>query len=1465
MTAAPLVLHRLRSIAGCLILLCAAAVFGQAPIIQSQPQDRAVAPGTTVTFSVFASGTLPLTYRWFFNNTQQLFEVSSSLTLQNVSNANAGTYSVIVSNIFGAVTSTPAVLAVLPLLPGMLDTTFNPGTGPNQLVRCVALDVDGRIYLGGEFTTYNGFARGRIARLNPNGTLDGAFPAGTGASFTIFAIAVQDNGQILIGGAFADVNGVARTGLARLNGDGTLDTTFNPNITFGNVWTVVLDRNGRILIGGDFTTVGGQPRNRIARLNADGSVDMTFAPGAGINDSVRAIVLQPDDKILVAGAFTLVGGTPRNRIARLTSSGALDPTFNPGTGANYWVNALALQPDGKVILGGNFAFVADVQRNNLARLNTNGSIDLTFNAEAGPNGAVTSMALQPDGKLIIGGGFSYVNQQPHTYFARLASDGQVDDGFYPEAGANYWVESVVRQVDGNILIGGSFQFVNNTFRSYVARLIGGNPAPFLPVLTLQPEPLQVVPEGGDALLQGQAVAFPAPSYRWQLNGTNVPGATNRSLQLDNLRLVNGGSYRLIVSNSVGSVTSRLAVVNVTPARTEPGAVDIDFYTGSGPDYNVTAIATQSDERAVIAGFFTSVDGASRSYVARLNTNGSLDTSFNPVLDYYANQVATLPSGNMYVAGGFSFVNGVFQPGIAMLTTNGALNPSFRPQYAYGATIYSFVAQTNGQVVMMGYFAVTNGNLGRTNFARLNPDGTIDPTFDAGIGANGYISAMAPYPGGKVLAVGNFVSFNGIRRDNIVRLNSNGSVDMGFNPGSGANGLVNNAAVQPDGKILIVGGFRAFNGMPRHQVARLNPDGSLDLSFDPGEGPSAEVFTVTLQSSGKILIGGQFGVVDGVDLGRVARLNSDGSLDLTFNTGSGANDRVYTIADLPSGKIIVGGAFTYFDNLPRPFVVRLLGSNPPPFAPRIVRQPTNVVAQAGEDVSISVLAVGLPEPRYRWQLGGTNIPGATNWTLTLHNVHASNAGAYTVVITNNLGTVTSLPATLTVIAPSRAPGAPDINFYAGLGPNDRVHAIAIQDDGRAVIGGAFTEVNGTPRNYIARLTTSGSLDTTFNPGLGANDRVFAVAIQPDGKILAGGNFTNVNGFARSRVVRFETNGAVDLSFNASLAIDGEVYAVAVHTNGTILVGGRFSFVSGLIRNGLVRLTSNGFFDGSFSTVLNSGAIVFALYVQPDTKILFGGTFYDVNGFSRPRLGRLNPDGILDQTFVASNPSGTVDALGLQSDGKVLIGGEFFSISAIPRVRVARLLPNSVMDSAFTNIAPNNIVNALHVQTDGKVIIGGTFTNLGNLSFVDEYGHLFTFANYARYRLARLETNGLVDTNFNVGSGFQGGASHIDEYGQVEDLSAVLAIAREPSGKILVGGDFTRVNGITRPYIARVFSREASDAIVIHKGSGMVLLSWETGVLQAADQVTGPWTDIPNAESPVLYQVGEAQKFFRLKFN
>ena len=269
---------------------------------------------------------------------------------------------------------------------------------------------------------------------------DGFNPSVTGLVDTI---AVQPNGQVVIGGAFSSLqpNGastpVTRNNAARLNGDGSLDSTFDPE-TNGEVLATVVQPNGQIIIGGLFTTVqpnGGAvvTRNFLARFNADGSLDTTFNPNLSgtITGEVTALAMD-GSQILVGGAFTSMapnGGStiPIARLARLNANGTLDTTFQPSPNAQ--VDTIVVQPNGQILIGGGFTSLMPNGATTattigyVARLKTDGSIDTSFNPE--PNNKVASIALQPNGQILIAGYFTSLNPDTSSTFTAASASANI--------------------------------------------------------------------------------------------------------------------------------------------------------------------------------------------------------------------------------------------------------------------------------------------------------------------------------------------------------------------------------------------------------------------------------------------------------------------------------------------------------------------------------------------------------------------------------------------------------------------------------------------------------------------------------------------------------------------------------------------------------------------------------------------------------------------------------------------------------------------------------------------------------------------------------------------------------------------------------------------------------------------------------------------------------------------------------
>jgi uncharacterized delta-60 repeat protein len=354
------------------------------------------------------------------------------------------------------------VLAVAPRIKAQVVDSFNPGA--NSTVNTIVIPPDGKILVGGYFTVLGGESRNCLGRLNADGSLDAAFNAGTNfIANSVDALLVQEDGKLLVGGDFVTTQGTV--GLARFFSDGTLDTNFTSGVAgeVADVYALSEQEDCHYLVGGYFTTLGAQPHTNIGRLNPDGKVDGNFTARAEVG--VYSFASQTNHSIFVGGAFTSMNGEPHNAIARLLKDGQIDMSFNPAI--EGIVFPLTLQTDGKLLVGGLVAG-PDNRLTGLMRITQNGMVDSNFVVNV--NSHASSIGLQSDGKILLAGHFTQVAGETRYGFARLNSDGSLDADMPIMLGTNSFATSVAIQPDGKILLGGAFNSVGGLPRKNLARL-----------------------------------------------------------------------------------------------------------------------------------------------------------------------------------------------------------------------------------------------------------------------------------------------------------------------------------------------------------------------------------------------------------------------------------------------------------------------------------------------------------------------------------------------------------------------------------------------------------------------------------------------------------------------------------------------------------------------------------------------------------------------------------------------------------------------------------------------------------------------------------------------------------------------------------------------------------------------------------------------------------------------------------
>lgn len=695
------------------------------------------------------------------------------------------------------------------------------------------------------------------------------------------SIAILPDDKMLVAGAFTSTNGISTVRVARLNSDGSRDTTFNVGTGPNNSVAVVLPlTNGNIMVGGCFDSFSGTYRGHITCISSNGDYLPSQNIGSGAQSSVHSVAAQPDGQLIIGGSLSQVNGVFVHGIARLNVDGSLDPTFNAGTGTNGAVIKIVIQDDGKILAIGNFFQFGGVLANQVIRLNDDGTIDTSFNIGSGSfqNTRITDLVLQDDGKVILAGEFTSFNGVARDGIVRLNQDGSVDLGFDPDLGSGYGAEKIAIRDDGRILVC-RVPVPFNSNERFTMMLLNQNGSQYAQFSGASEMIGKVYSIGlqsdGRIILGGRygALSTSKNLIRLLADGTfdsQFQQGSSCNGQVNSIITMPDGGY-LISGSFTGYFNS---LVNNVVRVSSTGSTYDPFISGDWTFEPVRCSALTPEGKIVVGGLFNQQSPTERTSVVQMHSNGSLDASFSPSVDANGTvrDLQVLQDGDIIIVGEFDTINGIRKPHIARLNMDGSLDESFLAEQGVNGNVHSCAIQPDGKIIIGGAFYMNNGiTTGRV--LRLNADGSTDDTFNTLFGANTDVNSIAIQQDGKVILVGNFTMYGGVTLNRIVRLNPDATMDLTFNTGTGANNQITDVVVQPDGKIVIVGLFTTFNGITKNRICRLHPDGSVDEEFT-GSGTDYGINTVSMDNNGDLMIGGLFSEYDGTGRNRVARLNND---------------------------------------------------------------------------------------------------------------------------------------------------------------------------------------------------------------------------------------------------------------------------------------------------------------------------------------------------------------------------------------------------------------------------------------------------------------------------------------------------------------------------------------------------------------------------------------------------------------
>jgi uncharacterized delta-60 repeat protein len=842
---------------------------------------------------------------------------------------------------------------------GGFDPTFSPQV--NGAIRAMATQSDGKIVIAGDFTTLNGAPCSRIARFNADGSVDTSFLGGTlGINGPIHCLAFDPYDAMYIGGEFTVVQGLTRQRIARLTMQGTLVTEFNTSSgANGTVYAMIYSPFARgLVVGGAFTSIGGSTRNHIAVLNGFGIPNFGAFTAGGANGPVYAMAVRSGNEsypyIVVGGDFTTMQGVSQPYLCKIDAS-SLTPVsgFNTGAsaGPNGPVYAVGLFPKSSFdfspdtfLIGGDFTTVNGSPHAGLALVGESNGVPVsTFTLST--DATVRSILTMPDPtgsttslRFILGGDFNLVDGAPRLHQAELIRNYISSSSVFWELSPDYTtpvngtVRSLAQTLDGKVLLGGDFSSVDSHPQSYLTRLYGqaGNSPPATPSFSAvgpgTDTSLILLPVGVSYVLGYKIERSPNGVDNW----TEISNSGSTAPFYDtNLNPNQTYFYRMQAYSSNGtSMSATSSSTTFATPWTAAGAEDKAFGLagGSGPDRWIYATALQPNGKILAGGFFSNFNGVAHSNLVRLQSDGALDTSFNPTINGEVRAIAVQPDGKIVVAGSFSLANNVTRINLARLHPDGTLDLNFILPSGTNSSIRSLALQTDGKIVLGGFFYLAGG-VSHQYLARVEANGSIDASFNPN--PSSAIYSVAIQSDGKIVAGGHFALANGVARGRIARFESDGTLDSSFASGTGADVWIESVQILPDGRILIAGPFRNYDNTPRLGLARLLANGNLDSSFDPGSGlENGWAFTAAAQSDGKIIAGGWFTKAQGSVRLRIARFNEDGTLDHSFQPGVGLKSDVTTLVIAPDGKCLIGGLFASAQGTVSNYLARLLADNGP---------------------------------------------------------------------------------------------------------------------------------------------------------------------------------------------------------------------------------------------------------------------------------------------------------------------------------------------------------------------------------------------------------------------------------------------------------------------------------------------------------------------------------------------------------
>jgi len=1119
----------------------------------------------------------------------------------------------------------------------------------NSSITCMAL-FNNSLYVGGNFTAVSGYTRQYAAAINVGSSNFGQLlPWNPSASSSVSSIAEAGLGgseHIFLGGGFTSINGVHRNYLAEVTTDTGLPTVENMQLSYPPGTSVSQSGTNLFYCSNSAGFSTGFDKHGLASYSSTGSVPLdTFPEISGANDTVNACITDGGTGWYVGGSFTVIGGSSAcPYLAHVLASGAIDPAFAPLP--NGQVSTLLLV-GGTLYFGGTFTLVDTFTRNYVAAVSTSNGALTTWDPEA--NAQVYTL-LSAASSIWVGGDFSKIGSAFRPYLAQL--DTTLGQATTWDLAPNNDVHGLAN-INNTLFVGG-----------YHANSISSYTAPYLTALTATNTVNPAFPATNGAInamisdgnsgwyvggnfsqIGAQSISYLAHVLsNFSIDATFQSSANGQVFSLatsnDGNTLYVGGSFSAIG----GAPRSNLASLSLVSGSTYGQAIN----WAPNPNSNVYAISVAADNTIFAGGYFSTIGGQPRSYLAQLDPASAQASTFNPSPNGYIYALTVIGS-RIFVGGGFSVISGDSTTSyLCSFTTATGTRDSWLAGCNY--TVDCLLADGASNLRVGGAFNLIGG-ASRGNVADIStaPGTAVATTWNPG--SNTTVNCLAAV-GTGIAVGGSFNTIGGASRSCFAEVDTNTGLALAANPS--LDNTVNCIAVS--GSVLALGGtFRYSQQVPYNGIAAYDiPSMTAVSGFNDGTVDGNNINCLTV-SNGNLYAGGDFSQIGGALRTGVGCLTPTTGAATAFNPV--LNGQVQSLGS-SGNTLYLGGtyysSFSSFNGTTRTFVGAV--------------DETSFAATSFNPALDSVVYAITPSTD-----GMTVVVG----------------GDFSFSGDQNKSSLFELDSTTGLIT-SWAPGC-----------NGGVYGITV--DGTTLFAtGSFSSLGGQSRQYMGAVDTGTALATAWAPS--PNTYANALGVLPGVAVYASGGFTTVKSVSRNGLVAMNETDGTPTAWNPGCRSGSSINCI-VPTASTVIVGGSQDWYGGFGVSGLAAINvTTGAPVGWAPNV--SGSVVSAIAVN-GTTVYVGGTFSQVNGQNRGNLAAVDGSSGIVSAW-NDNTTGPVDALAIIGN-TLYVGGSYSGINGTSTPNLAGVDLTSGTNTAFAP-NPDSTVDALAVS--GTLLYaGGSFAHLG----------------------------------------------------------------------------------------------------------------------------------------------------------